>query len=187
MALSRPDGAGPARAWAPGVDQMGFVVSDIEESMAYWAEVLSVGPWYYLPRSATKNLYYRGERTSVASSTALAQAGGVQVELLQLRNDVPSAYRDMHPHGPGALHHLGYFVEDYPAAVAEREADGLRVVQDGDAGSAVRFCYLADPGRRGLLVELIEIGSLRPLFTQIADAAKRWDGTDPVREIKVSF
>ena len=187
MALSRAEGPGLTRAWAPGVDQMGFVVSDIEESMAYWAEVLSVGPWFYLARSATKNLYYRGERTSVTSSTALAQAGGVQVELLQLRNDVPSAYRDMHPHGPGSLHHLGYFVEDYQAAVSEREADGLRVVQNGDAGPAVRFCYLADPGRRGLLVELIEIGSLRPLFTQIADAAKHWNGADPIREIRPAF
>ena len=37
-----------AAAWAQGVDQMGFVVSDIEESMAYWAGVLSVGPWFYL-------------------------------------------------------------------------------------------------------------------------------------------
>jgi catechol 2,3-dioxygenase-like lactoylglutathione lyase family enzyme len=171
-------------SWAPGVDQMGFVVSDIEESMAYWAEVLGVGPWFYLRRSATRNLYFRGEKTPVVSSTALAQAGGVQVELIQLRNDVPSAYRDMNPHGPGALHHLGYFVEDYQAALAARQADGLEVVQNGDVGPAIRFCYLADPRRSGLLVELIEIGSLRPFFTQIADAAKRWDGTEPIREIK---
>ena len=176
-----------AAAWARGVDQLGFVVSDIEDSMSYWAGVLSVGPWFYLRRSATTNLYFRGERTPVVSSTALAQAGGTQVELIQLRNDVPSAYRDMNPHGPGALHHLGYFVEDYPAALAAREASGLEVVQHGDAGPAVHFCYLADPTRGGLLVELIEIGSLRPLFTQIADAAKRWDGTEPVREIKPAF
>jgi catechol 2,3-dioxygenase-like lactoylglutathione lyase family enzyme len=174
-------------AWAQGVDQMGFVVADIEESMTYWAEVLSVGPWFYLRRSATSNLYFQGEKTPVVSSTALAQAGGVQVELIQLRNDVPSAYRDMNPHGPGALHHLGYFVEDYQAALAAREASGLEVVQNGDVGPAVHFCYLADPRRGGLLVELIEIGSLRPLFTRIADAAKRWDGTDPIREISAAL
>lgn len=173
-----------ATAWAPGVDQLGFVVPDIEESMAYWAEVLGVGPWFYLRRSATKNLYFRGEKTAVVSSTALAQAGGVQVELVQLRNDVPSAYRDMQPHGPGSLHHLGYFVEDYPAALAAREATGLEVVQNGDAGPAIHFCYLADPKREGLLVELIEIAGLRSLFTQIADAASSWDGSDPIREIK---
>jgi catechol 2,3-dioxygenase-like lactoylglutathione lyase family enzyme len=174
-------------AWAQGVDQMGFVVADIEESMTYWAEVLSVGPWFYLRRSATRNLYFHGEKTPVVSSTALAQAGGMQVELIQLRNDVPSAYRDMNPHGPGALHHLGYFVEDYQAALAAREASGLQVVQNGDAGPAVHFCYLADPKRSGLLVELIEIGSLRPLFTRIADAAKHWDGTDPIREISAAL
>jgi hypothetical protein len=47
-----------ASASAPGVDQMGFVVPGIEELMAYWADVLSVGPWFYLRRSATKNLYF---------------------------------------------------------------------------------------------------------------------------------
>ncbi len=171
-------------AWAPGVDQLGFVVPDIEESMAYWAEALGVGPWFYLRRSATKNLYFRGERTPVVSSTALAQAGGVQVELIQLRNDVPSAYRDVNPHGPGSLHHLGYFVEDYQGALAAREAAGLELVQYGDAGPAIHFCYLGDPKRQGLLVELIEIGGLRPFFAQIADAARSWDGRDPVREIK---
>jgi catechol 2,3-dioxygenase-like lactoylglutathione lyase family enzyme len=166
------------------VDQLGFVVPDIEDSMAYWSETLGVGPWFYLRRSATKNLYFRGERTSVVSSTALAQAGGVQVELIQLRNDVPSAYRDVNPHGPGSLHHLGYFVDDYQGALAAREAAGLELVQYGDAGPAIHFCYLGDPKRQGLLVELIEIGGLRPFFTQIAEAARSWDGSEPIREIK---
>ncbi|WP_433598287.1 VOC family protein [Nocardia sp. CA-135953] len=170
-----------------GVDQLGFVVEDIEETMAFWNETMGVGPFFYLERSATSNLYYRGEKTQVVSSTALAQAGGVQIELIQLRNDTPSAYRDMNPYGPGALHHVGYFVEDYEAESAARRDNGLELVQWGDAGPRVHFCYYADPVRQGLLVELIEIGGLRTFFDQIAEASREWDGTDGIRKVTPSL
>ncbi|MVZ99844.1 VOC family protein [Actinomadura sp. LD22] len=169
------------------VDQLGFVVEDIEATMRYWNEVLGVGPFFYLERSATTNLFFRGEKTSVVSSTALAQAGGVQIELVQLRNDAPSAYRDMHPHGPGALHHVGYFVDDYEATLKAEQDKGLELVQWGDAGPRVHFCYLADPKRQGLLVELIEIGGLRDFFDRIAEAGRTWDGTDGILKIKPSL
>jgi hypothetical protein len=51
----------------------------------------------------------------------------------------------------------------------------------------VYFCYLADPEREGLLVELIEIGGLRAFFDQIAEASRTWDGTDGIRKIKVNL
>lgn len=170
-----------------GVDQVGFVVEDIEATMRYWAEVLGVGPFFYLERSATQNLFYRGERCSVVSSTALAQAGDVQIELIQLRNDTASAYRDERPHGLGSLHHLGRFVRDYDAELTAHLAAGHEIVQEGNAGDNVHFCYLTDPTRPGPLLELIEIGALRGFFDTIAEAGRTFDGTDPVRAVKPSF
>lgn len=170
-----------------GVDQLGFVVADIEATMQYWAEVFGVGPFYYLKRSATKNLFYKGERAPVVSSTALAQAGDTQIELIQLRNDVPSAYRDERPHGLGSLHHVARFVEDYDGELQAHLAAGHQVVQEGDAGDNIHFCYLTDPARPGLLLELVEIGALRGFFQTIAEAAASWDGVDPIRPVTPSF
>jgi hypothetical protein len=172
---------------AGAVDQIAFVVPDIEDSMRYWATVLGVGPFFYLRRSATKNLYFKGERTSVVSSTALAQAGGVQVELIQLRNDVPSAYRDVHPHGPGSLHHVGRFVEDYAGTKASLMASGLSLMQEGDAGPTINFCYLGREGSDEPLLELIEIPALRSFFDQITQAARDWDGQEAFREVQPSL
>ncbi|ONH28086.1 hypothetical protein BL253_20740 [Pseudofrankia asymbiotica] len=166
-----------------GVDQICFVVPDIEASMRYWASVLGVGPFFHLRRSATRNLFFKGERTAVVSSTALAQAGGVQVEFIQLLNDVPSAYRDVLPHGLGSLHHVGRFVEDYQDTKRRLMDGGLELVQEGDAGPTINFCYLGRTGGSEPLLELIEIPGLRSFFDLISAAARDWDGVEAIREV----
>jgi hypothetical protein len=82
---------------------------------------------------------------------------------------------------------VGYFVEDYETELKARQEEGLELVQWGDAGPTIHFSYLADPRREGLLIELIEIGTLRPFFDQISAAADAWDGTDQIREVVPSF
>lgn len=166
-----------------GIDQLGFVVPDIEASMRYWASVLGVGPFFHLRRSATRNLFFKGERAAVVSSTALAQAGDVQVELIQLLNDVPSAYRDVLPHGFGSLHHVGRFVEDYQGTKQRLLAGGLELVQEGDAGPTINFCYVGHTGSSEPLLELIEIPALRSFFDVIGAAARDWDGVEAIREV----
>ncbi|OLO25813.1 hypothetical protein PZ61_0235865 [Streptomyces sp. MNU77] len=185
MATTRVQPARTVVVPAPaGVDQLGFVVPDIEAAMAYWSEVLGVGPFFYLPKSAIRSLTYQGRETDVASSTALAQCGGVQIELVQQRNDAPSAYADfLRDHPTGGLHHLGRFVSDYDAAVAESTAAGRQVIQEGSSSDRIRFCYVGGPGRPGMPLELIEVPALRVLFDHIADAARTWDGSAPVRSV----
>ena len=46
---------------------------------------LGVGPWYYNPKVPIRNFTYRGERFEPHNSVALANAGGLQIELLQPR------------------------------------------------------------------------------------------------------
>jgi hypothetical protein len=77
--------------------------------------VLGVGPWYYNPRVPIKNYTYRGERYEPHNSVALANAGGLQIELLQTRNDVPSMYRDFLRAGLQGVQHVAYWTEDFDA------------------------------------------------------------------------
>ena len=44
---------------------------------------------------------------------ALANAGFIQVELIQTRNDVPSMYRDFQQSSKSGLQHVAYWTEDY--------------------------------------------------------------------------
>jgi Glyoxalase/Bleomycin resistance protein/Dioxygenase superfamily len=76
------------------IRQVAYLVPDIEAAMRHWSDVLGVGPWYYNPKVPIENYTYRGQRYEPHNSVALANAGGLQIELLQIRNDVPSMYRD---------------------------------------------------------------------------------------------
>ncbi len=168
------------------IRQVAYLVPDIEAAMDYWANVLGVGPWYYNPRVPIQNYTYRGERHEPHNSVALANAGGVQIELLQTRNDVPSMYRDFQRAGHVGGQHVAYWTEDFDADLARAEAAGFKVCMSGEVGENGRFVYFEDgkhPGLHpGALIELSEVaGPKGRLFTLIREAAKDWDGSEPVR------
>jgi hypothetical protein len=71
--------------------QVGIVVRDIETAMHHWVEVCGVGPWFYADRLAITGYTYAGRRyDDTHISIALANSGGVQLELIQQRCDTPS-------------------------------------------------------------------------------------------------
>jgi Glyoxalase/Bleomycin resistance protein/Dioxygenase superfamily len=72
--------------------QNGYVVRDIEKAMKFWTEVQCVGPFFYIPSVKTDWFRYRGADSPVEMSIALANAGDLQIELIQQRNDAPSMY-----------------------------------------------------------------------------------------------
>src|SRR4029450_9208540 len=97
------------------IRQAGYVVRDIEASMAYWSDVLGVGPWFYNPRVPIKNYRYHGEAHDVHTSAARAHSGPLQVELIQTRNDAPPMYRDFLRAGNLGLQHVAYWTEHFDA------------------------------------------------------------------------
>jgi catechol 2,3-dioxygenase-like lactoylglutathione lyase family enzyme len=168
------------------IRQIAYLVPDIEASIDYWVEALGVGPWYYNPKVPIRNYRYRGERYEPHNSVALANAGGLQIELLQTRNDVPSMYRDFKHAGHSGLQHFAYWTERFDADLARAEAAGYRVLMSGEVGENGRFVYFEEKPHRGAhpgtVVELSEVaGPKGRLFKLIREAAQDWDGSDPVR------
>lgn len=168
------------------IRQVAYLVPDIEAAMQHWATVLGVGPWYYNPRVPIRNYSYRGERHEPHNSVALANAGGLQIELLQTRNDVPSMYRDFARAGLQGVQHVAYWTEDFDADLRRAEEAGFKVCMGGEVGERGRFVYFEErPGANaypGTVVELSEVaGPKGKLFRLIREAAQGWDGKDPVR------
>jgi hypothetical protein len=151
--------------------------------MAYWSKVLGVGPWFYNPRVPIRNYTYRGERYEPHNSVALANAGGLQVELLQTRNDVPSMYRDFLRAGHQGVQHVAYWTESFDADLGRAEALGFKVCMGGEVGDKGRFVYFeTDASQPGTVVELSEVaGPKGKLFKMIREASQGWDGSEPVR------
>ncbi|MBB5390625.1 MULTISPECIES: VOC family protein [unclassified Herbaspirillum] len=164
------------------IKQLGYVVEDIDAAMKYWTEVLGVGPFYYMERVPLKNYRYRGQAYDIHNSVALANSGGVQVELIQQRSDTPSMYRDFMRGGRTGLQHLAYWTEDFDRDLQRLLDRGWKVGMSGEVGERGRFVYFETEYHPGTVIELSEVaGPKGKVFRLIREAAEQWDGSEPVR------
>ena len=160
--------------------QIGFVVDDVIEAASRWAVVHGVGPFHVLPVLEQRTIY-RGETTSVSMQVGVAQAGPVQIELIQQHCDRPSIYRDWSRDGTCAFHQLATVTAGYDGKMAQFEELGYDVVAESTDGE-FRIAYVDTVADFGFYTEVVEhtAGFLEQLRT-ISETCAAWDGTDPVR------
>ncbi len=164
------------------VIQICWVVDDIDAAMANWTATMGIGPFIIFRDLKLDTVRYRGTPTSTWMSIAIAQAGGVQIELVQQHCDNPSAYRDIVAKGRNGMHHIAIYVSDYEGALRHFTDQGFVAAIDGLFGE-MRFAYVDTFEKLGCMVEIIEAHSVQDaIFARVAEAAEGWDGvTDPVR------
>ncbi|MCC6849847.1 MAG: VOC family protein [Deltaproteobacteria bacterium] len=174
------------------IRQIAFVVRDLERARAYWSDTLGVGPFFVLRELRPDTFRYRGAPSPPPAVTiALANSGDVQVELIQPLDDRPSAYRDFLASGREGLQHVSSWLTraEYDAACARLAAAGVSVAHEGAMmGGGVRFAYFAtDAAAGGVMYEIADVAepAVFPMMRMIADAAREWDGSDPVRELRL--
>ena len=169
------------------VRQVAYVVSDVERAMRHWSGTLGVGPWFYRERTGVTEFTYYGKPVDPLPelSIALANSGGLQIELIQQRNDADTLYRDfLAEHGEGAQH-VACWTEDFDAQRARLLASGYVEGHAGRMGSRGRFSYLLHADFPAGVLELSELsGGKAEYFQSVADAAACWDGTDPIRHVR---
>ncbi len=168
------------------IRQNGYVVRDIAAAMKHWIEVMGVGPFFYIEEAPIRNFRYRGEPSDMIASIALANSGPLQIELIQQRNDAPSMYRDFLAAGHVGLQHVAYWTEDFDRDFGRLEEQGYVVGQSGEVGGPDgRMVYFDTEAHPGTVVELSEIsGPKGKTFQMIAEKARTWDGSNPIRIIR---
>ena len=173
-----------SRIFGP-VRQNGYVVRDIEQALHHWTAVLGVGPFFYFERAPITEFTYRGRSSPIDVSIALGNSGDLQIELIQQRNDAPSMYRDFLAAGREGLQHVAYWTNDFEADLSRCLDAGFKVGQQGVAGGANgRFVYFDTETHPGTVVELSDSsGAKGKFFEHIAELARGWDGSDPVRKL----
>ncbi|PEQ14313.1 methylmalonyl-CoA epimerase [Novosphingobium sp. PC22D] len=165
------------------VMQIAFMVEDLHAACMNWVRTTGIGPFLEVPHVVLEEFGYRGTKSSgLDFSVAIAQSGGVQIELVQQHSDGPSAYRDTIARGEGGFHHLAIYTDDYDATYGGYVGRGFVAAVDGTFGG-YRFSYIDTSPAIGCMVELIEANPLQTdFFERIAAAAEGWDGeTDPIR------
>lgn len=160
--------------------QVGMIVPDIRRALDYWIERCGVGPWFLAEQIRLESMSYMGESALIPFAAALAHSGETQLELIQPLDDTPSVFREFLRDTPeGGLQHFGIWAADYDATYAAMLADGLSVAQEGTTETG-RFVYFRNPP--GPMLELLEFGPARQgTFGQVREAARGWDGRDPIR------
>jgi len=160
--------------------QLGFVVDDLLASAARWAEVHRVGPFHVLP-PAEMACTYRGTESVLSLQVAVAQAGPVQIELIEQRGPGPDVYRDLFAGSETGFHQLCTVTPDYDGRRRQLEDLGYPLASELVAdGYRVGFYDTVDDF--GFFTEVVE--ETPGFLAQVAAISRTcadWDGTDPVR------
>jgi methylmalonyl-CoA/ethylmalonyl-CoA epimerase len=78
-----------------GIRQLAMVVKDADRTMRYLAKTLGIGPFFVVREDVPDDFRYRGHAAPAPVLTlCFAQAGPVQIELIQQHNATGSAYRE---------------------------------------------------------------------------------------------
>jgi hypothetical protein len=161
--------------------QLGFVVDDVLAASARWAAVFGVGPFHVLPTLETA-CTYRGSESAVALQVAVAQAGPVQIELIEQQCDRASIYRDVFAKREAGFHQLCTVTPDYDGKVAHFEGLGYELASELSFGKGQRTGFFDTCADFGFFTEVVEDApGFLPQLAAIAQTCAAWDGTDPVR------
>ena len=164
------------------VIQTAYVVHDIEAVLRHWIENLGIGPWFYRELVPLDSFTYRGEPSDLKMSIALSYSGDMQFELIQPRNDAPSAYKDFLQTSGGGQHHLGFLADDLDASVERGRSLGYQMEQEGFITNAGSFVYMSKGEIPGTMIEFVPMPEVRrKTWAEIQSWSVDWDGTDPIR------
>jgi len=143
-----------------GVAQVALIVEDLDRAVEDYWQLFGIGPWhiYTYGKPLVKRMTYHGEPSEYRMRIALSYLGPLRIELIEMIEG-DTVYADfVEEHGYG-VHHFGVLVEDVEAAIAEAEAAGLAMTQDG-AGFGRdgdgHYAYLDTEDKIGVTIELIE-------------------------------
>lgn len=166
------------------VIQNAFLVEDVWAAAKRWSETTGIGPFWIVGHAPMEDLMYRGKPVAIDASFALAQAGDVQIELIQQHSDGPSAFRDLYQPGQYGFHHVALYSApgEYDLDLEQYTSQGAEVSVSG-AFAGKRFCYIDTTPTLGYMTELLEASEAQDgFFSMLKTSAAEWDGSDPVRK-----
>jgi hypothetical protein len=165
------------------IRQIGFVSPDIDRSISYFLDAWNVGPWYVL-RKVASHVFCKGEWRDLEVSLALANAGDLQLEIIQQHNGSPSVYLDSLQRLSSTLHmqHIAVWSDDFARTKAEALARGWTTVLETDPGPG-ESCYVVHPGCSEVCVEISDRSPYKEhVRNLIREVCSTWQGEAPVRE-----
>jgi hypothetical protein len=178
-----------SRLFGP-IRQLGYVVRDLDRALQYWTQTMGVGPFFVQRHVTFEEYRYRGQPSPPpVISLAIANSGDLQIELIAQHDHRPSPYREFLDAGREGVQHVSSWLtrEEYDAVRQTIAASGTAIAHEGTVPVVgLRFVYCAtDSVPGGMMYEIADVQQphIYPAMEMVAQAAREWDGADPIREM----
>ena len=165
------------------VVQMAYLPEDFDAALKYWTETVGVGPFFLMENVRLGEMKYRGQPTDSVFSIAIGYWGDIQIELIRPENGAPSIYNGDYA-VTDRMHHICIFVKSIEEARAACAEVGAEILVEGKVGEDGEVIYVDAGGGPGTVIELLQpMGGSEGLFDMMRDAARDWDGSEPLRKL----
>ncbi len=157
--------------------QAAYTVADIQKEMRRYSNLLGIGPWFLVGPFVPAKGVYRGAKTNMRLSLAVAFAGEIMIELIEQHDEEPSVYREtLAARGAHGFHHWAIGARDFEATVAAYKAHGYAEAFSDLSPRGVRIVYLDTSVDLPGMIEIIEMtADVEEQYRMMYQAAKEWD------------
>lgn len=164
--------------------QIAYAVPDAEVFARRWAESTGAGPFFLRPHIPVTDVRYRGRPAEFDHTSAYGQWGSIMLELVQVHTPGPNVVTDVIGDSPTGLHHLAFWVDDLDSATEDLDDHGHHLAMTARTGNGTEFRFVDAAPTLGHMIELyVGTDHVRRFYDTVADAARGWDGSDPVRAL----
>ena len=162
--------------------QMAYLVADLEQTCARFNTAYGWGPFVGGAEGVLADHVYRGAPAApIHIRGVFAQSGALNVEIIELVSDAPSAFHDMIPaSGEPVLHHCAAFAQDYAATRDRFVAQGFPVVSEFSFAGR-HICYVDTRPLLGHKTEIYpELPLIRAMYAEARDASDARPGSPAI-------
>ena len=127
------------------VDHIGVAVSDLDESLKFYTEILGI------------NLHGTEVVEEQKVKVAFLPVGDTEIELLEATSEDSAIAKFIETRGQG-VQHIALMVEDIESAINEMKEKGMRMIDESPrygAGKA-KIAFMHPKSTNGVLIELCE-------------------------------
>ena len=147
-------GNGTDRFGLGGIDQIGYVVADMSDSMPHYEALYGPFDSY---ETVLEDADFRGKAIRCKLKIATNNSGPIEIELIEVLEGETPHSEHLREHGEGPQH-VRFRIRGIEAKIAELEDAGYKSIFFKRFGPEVAFSYLESPPEMGgKLIELLEM------------------------------
>jgi len=168
------------------IRQIAYFVNDVRDAARRHSALFGSGPYFVAENIPLRSCLHRGQPAHLDHTSAYGQWGELMIEFVQQNNPGPSAFRDMYPEGSaGGVHHVALIIDDLEASIRAFNQQGFETALYAEMNSGFAFAMMDTVAVYGHMVELyMPAPELTGFYDFVKDAARTFDGRDPVRSIR---